>query len=100
MDDKGTRARTAHVMKEEKFNQKSELLERERGICTDNIQHIQNLFWEMHFLRKPSQDIEPFDPMRIEAHMRLSGMKLSRWEYNLLMEMDLIFRAVIRSNRS
>lgn len=51
-------------------------------------------FWEFHFLRKPVQHgIEPFDPQRIEAHARLTGMSLSTWEYKLIMELDLIFRA-------
>ena len=57
------------------------------------------MFWDFHFLRKPSQNIEPFDPIRIESHMRLSGLKISNWEYKLLMDMDLIFRATLMNKR-
>ena len=87
-------------MLEKKFKgKKSDLQEKERNLCTKHIGHIQDLFWDIHFMRKPAQNIEPFDPMRIESHMRLSGLELTRWEYNLLMEMDLVFRATIMKNR-
>lgn len=49
-------------------------------------------------MRKPGESgIEPFDPARIESHLRLSGKVLTSWEYNLLIEMDLIFRSEIMS---
>jgi len=84
-----------HELKEEKFKKKSDLLERERNLDTKNVSHIMELFWEFHFLRKPVQyGLEPFDPQRIEAHSRLTGRFLSTWEYNLIMDLDLIFRAV------
>lgn len=70
----------------------SELLKRERDLDVSEIHILQNLFWEFNFLRKPSQTIEPFDPLKMEAHIRLSGLELSKWEYNTLMEMDLAFR--------
>jgi hypothetical protein len=99
MDAKGNKARFAHEKREKFFKQKSELLERERGLDTemlDTSSPIQDRFWEFHFLRKPVQyGIEPFDPIRIESHLRLSGEEISAWEYNLMLEMDLIFRATI-----
>ena len=86
-------------MLEDKFNQKSELLEKERNLDTKDISHLKNLFWEFHFQRKPSTDIEPFDPVRIQSHVNLSGISFTPWEYTVLMEMDLIFRATIRQKR-
>ncbi len=59
------------------------------------IHTLEDLFWEFHFLRKGGQQIEPFDPIRIEAHLRLSGIEITKWEYKLLMEMDLIYRATL-----
>ena len=61
---------------------------------------MRDLFWEFGSMRKPrSSGIEPFDPARIEAHLRLSGMKLTKWEYNLLIEMDIVFRSKIMARR-
>ncbi len=99
VDEKGNRERVKHKLQEEKFKKTSPLLERERQIDTTDIVEIQDLFWEFHFLRKAGQTIEPFDPQRIEAHMRLSGAVLTKWEYKLLMEMDLIFRATMMNRR-
>ena len=92
--------RTLQKVKEEKFKKKSELLERERNLDTSKISSLQELFWEFHFLRKPTQDgVEPFDPQRMKAHLELSGKRMSRWEYNTLMEMDLIIRSTIIKKR-
>ena len=50
----------------------------------------------MHFLRKTSDGgIEPFDPLKVESHMRLSYQEISPWEYKTLMEMDMIFRGTV-----
>ncbi len=100
VDSKGNRERKKHEIQEKKFKKVSPLLERERGIDKEIISHIIEWFWEFHFLRKVGETIEPFDPQRIESHIKLSGRKLSTWEYKLLMEMDLIFRATIIGNRS
>lgn len=86
-------------MLEEKFGKKSDLLEKERNLDTSKIHHLQDLFWHIHFLRKPSQGIEPFDPVRIESHVRMSGVPITNWEYAVLMEMDLVYRATIIQNR-
>lgn len=96
IDSKGNKERTKHKLQEDKFKKKSPLLERERKLETKSIQEIQELFWEIHFLRKGGTGtIEPFDPQRIEAHIRLSGRSFCKWQYNLLMEMDLIYRATL-----
>ena len=66
----------------------------------DQVDHMQYFFWEMSSLRKPvSHGIEPLDPVRIEAHLRLSGRVLTQWEYNLLIEMDLSLRSLITARR-
>ncbi|AFK66655.1 hypothetical protein COPG_00059 [Colwellia phage 9A] len=95
VDTKGNRERFKHKIQEDKFNKISPLLERERKLDKTIIRDIEDLFWEFHFLRKCGQQIEPFDPVRIEAHLRLSGIEVSKWEYKLLMEMDLIYRATV-----
>ncbi len=71
------------------------MLERERNLKTDHIKPIQDLFWEFHFLRKPSDggSIEPFDPQRIKAHFELLGRIITTWEYKLILDMDLVFRS-------
>ena len=100
-DAKGNSARTLHKIKEEKFKQKSELLERERAIDTESVARVLDLFWEAHFLRRPSSSggVEPFDPQRIKTHLELSGQRISVWEYKLVMDMDLIFRSVALKKR-
>lgn len=94
-DSKGNSARTLHKLKEEKFKEKSELLERERNLDTTHIKTIQDLFWEFHFLRKPSSGgcIEPFDPQRIKSHLELLNKSITTWEYKLILDMDLVFRS-------
>lgn len=98
---KGKKARTLHELKESKFGEKSELLEKERNITTKNILLLQETFWEIHFLRKPNSEfgIEPFDPVRIESHLKLLGKTLSKWEYKVLLEMDLAYRATVMNNQ-
>lgn len=92
--------RKKHKLKEDKFKQTSELLQRERDLDEDTYDHMRMLFWEFGSMRKPgSSGVEPFDPVRIESHLRLSGMELTKWEYNLLMEMDLMFRSTIMARR-
>ena len=100
VDSKGSTERKKHEIKEKSFKQTSDLLERERNLDSEKINHMKYLFWEIGSLRKPGQGtIEPFDPTRIESHLRLSGQILTRWEYNLLIEMDLMFRSAITRNR-
>ena len=83
----------AHELKEREFGEISELLEKERNLDIRSIRGIIDLFWEFHFLRKAGNGVEPFDPLRMETHARLSGIELSKWEYRLLMDMDLVYRA-------
>tara|TARA_R110000851_G_scaffold95639_2_gene207732 strand:- start:272 stop:487 length:216 start_codon:yes stop_codon:yes gene_type:complete len=61
-----------------------------------HVKHIQELFWDIHYLRKHSGDgtVEPFDPQRIESHLRLSNRTIIPWEYTLILEMDTIYRGV------
>lgn len=93
---KGKKTRTLHKLKESGFGEVSPLLERERQLVLEDILPLQDLFWDIHFLRKTGSDgIEPFDPLKIEAHMRLSGKDISTWEYRTLMEMDMIFRGTV-----
>ncbi|QYW06118.1 minor tail protein [Shewanella phage vB_SspS_KASIA] len=94
-DAKGKKARTLHKLKEDNFGEVSPLLERDRKLDTKDIISLQDLFWDMHFLRKSSEGIEPFDPVKIETHMRLSCQEISPWEYKTLMEMDMIFRGTV-----
>lgn len=95
-DRKGKKARTLHKLSEENFGEVSPLLERERNLNTSEISSLQEMFWDMHFLRRTSEGgIDPFDPVKIEAHMRLSCQEISPWEYNTLMEMDMIFRGTV-----
>ena len=100
LDSKGNRERFKHTLQEDKFKKVSPLLERERNIDISIITSIQDLFWEFHFLRRVGENIEPFDPQRIESHLRLLGKTITTWEYRLVMEMDLIFRASVIKNRS
>lgn len=88
-------------MKESKFGEKSELLEKERSINTNRLYSLQELFWEIHFLRKPNSEfgIEPFDPTRIKDHLKMLGKKVSKWEYRVLLEMDLAYRATVMNNQ-
>lgn len=58
-----------------------------------------NMFWDLHYIRKPSTSIEPFDPVRIETHLKLSGNIIKPWEYTVIMDMDLMYRATIIGNR-
>lgn len=90
-----------HKIKEEKFKQKSDLLQRERELDTTSVSRILDLFWEFHFLRRPSSSggVEPFDPQRIKTHLELSGQNITVWEYRLVMDMDLIFRSVALKKR-
>lgn len=95
-DRKGKRTRSLHKLKEENFGEISPLLERERRLDTSDISPLQDLFWSLHFMRRTSSDgIEPLDPLKIDAHMRLSGETVSPWEYKTIMEMDLIFRGTV-----
>lgn len=88
-------------MYEKSFNKPNELLERERALDTTEIEELIFMFWDLHFLRRPSDGytIEPFDPVRIKTHMELKCEKLSPWEYKVLMDMDLTYRAKTMENR-
>ncbi len=92
--------RTAHKLKEDKFGEKSELLERERNLDTSQIGQLQELFWEFHFIRDQNTEsgVCPFNPTKMKDHIDLSGKRVSRWEYNTLLEMDLAYRATIIDN--
>ena len=96
----GVSERKKHKIKEERFNQKSELLERERDLDLKKIRYLQDLFWELSSLRPVGPVIQPIDPLRVESHLRLSGKTLTQWEYNVISEMDLIFRSKVMENNS
>lgn len=93
-------ARTAHKLKEEKFGETSELLQRERDLDISDIHQMIELFWDVHYLREQSTDVGviPLNPTKIKDHLELSGRKLSKWEYRTLMEMDLAYRATVIDN--
>lgn len=76
------------------------LLEKEKEVDIPEIQSIKSLFWELGMFRSQgSRTVQAIDPLRIQAHMDLSGMKLSKWEYNLIVEMDLVYRATLMGRR-
>ncbi|NQZ78660.1 MAG: hypothetical protein HRT61_21475, partial [Ekhidna sp.] len=93
----GTSVRKVHEIQEEAWGTTSELLKKSRSYDEEEIADMTNLFWEMHFMRKPTGTplLEPFDPVRMEAHFRLTGRIISSWEYTLLIEMDLGHRATV-----
>ena len=99
-DKKGNSIRKAAELNEKSFNKPNEMLEKERNLNSEQVEHMKNLFWEMHFLRKPKDgSLEPFDPQRIRCHFELQCRLISPWEYKVLMDMDLMYRATIMESR-
>lgn len=89
----GVSERAKLKLYEKRFKKKAKLLEQERNIDKSNIAPMIDLFYDYSLQREQSEHIQPLDPVRIKAHTELSGRRLSEWEYNVLIEMDLVYRA-------
>jgi len=76
------------------------LLERERNLDISDVGSLIDLFWDVHYLREQSTDlgVPPLNPTKMRDHFELSGRKVSKWEYKVLMEMDLAYRATVIDN--
>jgi hypothetical protein len=93
---KGNKPRTAHKMQESKFGKKSELLEKERNLDTSDVRDLISTFWELSSIRKQSTGrMCPLDPLVLKAHMELSGLVITKWEYKVLMSMDYTLRSAL-----
>lgn len=77
------------------------LLEKEKEIDVPEIQSMKGLFWELGMFRSQGNGrlVQAIDPLRVQAHLDLSGVKVSKWEYNLIVEMDLVYRSTLMGRR-